>query len=442
MTSTFKRYDQMDADFFRRIILGEDVETNEDSVQADTTRPMGLMTPETGVREPSLERALGPRDPSQRMDPNLRSTSDNILTRAASALGAFSTDRQQVADAIVPRQEDPPQIDLSEWESLPPLEETLDLRRSAAVDAQLQAMNRDAVGIRESLRPSVTDAGGADVDEKAARTREAMQESDAVEQPTEETSDASWGDRVIKFENGQPSVVVDELKQYASETFSDPISQAAFIATMEAETGNGETLIETGWGGNTPQEIMAEFGYEGNNASHMVARRAALRNLFASDDWKNANAATRGNMVFDIVYDDQYRGESYKLGNTQPGDGSRYRGRGLIQISGRANYRELGQAIGVDLEENPDLLITDPNVMLMATQEYLRNKNFSTRATDAASLASIVGHADDENNTKATARWNRALEIYKEITGQDYQGKTDSDPETSLVPRPRPNTQE
>lgn len=213
MTSTFKRYDQMDADFFRRIILGEDVETNEDSVQADTTRPMGLMTPETGVREPSLERALGPRDPSQRMDPNLRSTSDNILTRAASALGAFSTDRQQVADAIVPRQEDPPQIDLSEWESLPPLEDVLDLRRSAAIDAQLQAMNRDAVGIRESLRPatpaatqepdavnveestqgagiemvpsdeqpaedtpavSTTDSGGSGVDAKAASTRESI----------------------------------------------------------------------------------------------------------------------------------------------------------------------------------------------------------------------------------------------------------------------------
>ena len=208
MTSTFKRYDQMDADFFRRIILGEDVETNEDPVQADTTRPMGLMTPETGVREPSLERALGPRDPSQRMDPNLRSTSDNILTRAASALGAFSTDRQQVADAIVPRQEDLPQIDLSEWESLPPLEDTLDLRRSAAIDAQLQAMNRDAVGIRESLRPTQepdavnveqstqgagiemvpadeqptedtpvvngTDVGGSDVDAKAASTRESI----------------------------------------------------------------------------------------------------------------------------------------------------------------------------------------------------------------------------------------------------------------------------
>jgi predicted chitinase len=265
----------------------------------------------------------------------------------------------------------------------------------------------------------------------------AVSDSGTTEEPQQATDD-TWGSRVIKFENGTPSVVTEELKQYASETFSDPISQAAFIATMEAETGGGETLIETGWGGNTPQEIMNQFGNEGNNAQHMVARRAALRNLFASDEWSQADASARGDMVFDIVYDDQYRGENYKLGNTQPGDGSRYRGRGLIQITGRRNYRELGEAIGVDLEENPDLLITDPNVMLMATQEYLRDRNFSTRATSAASLASIVGHADDENNTKATARWNRALEIYKEITGQDYQGKTDSDPETSLVPRPRP----
>lgn len=45
-----------------------------------------------------------------------------------------------------------------------------------------------------------------------------------------------------------------------------------------------------------------------------------------------------------------------QLGNTMPGDGRRYLGRGLIQTTGRGNYRKAAGALGLPLEEEPELL--------------------------------------------------------------------------------------
>lgn len=44
-----------------------------------------------------------------------------------------------------------------------------------------------------------------------------------------------------------------------------------------------------------------------------------------------------------------------RLGNAHAGDGVRYAGRGFVQITGRANYRRLGQRLSVDLESHPEL---------------------------------------------------------------------------------------
>ena len=54
------------------------------------------------------------------------------------------------------------------------------------------------------------------------------------------------------------------------------------------------------------------------------------------------------------------------LGNTTPGDGYKYRGRGLIQLTGRANYRDFGRLIKVDLEETPDRASDGENAVRVA----------------------------------------------------------------------------
>lgn len=71
------------------------------------------------------------------------------------------------------------------------------------------------------------------------------------------------------------------------------------------------------------------------------------------------------------------------LGNVKRGDGRRYKGRGPIQLTGRANYRYFGEILGVDLEGNPERA-ADPDVGFRIAALYWTDRNLSSVADTAS----------------------------------------------------------
>lgn len=76
------------------------------------------------------------------------------------------------------------------------------------------------------------------------------------------------------------------------------------------------------------------------------------------------------------------------LGNTQPGDGVRYKGRGITQITGRANYKLMGDALGQDFINNPSLAAKFPWAALTAA-EYWKMRKIN-RAADRDDLRAVT----------------------------------------------------
>jgi putative chitinase len=85
-------------------------------------------------------------------------------------------------------------------------------------------------------------------------------------------------------------------------------------------------------------------------------------------------------------------GQAYEgradLGNTQVGDGKRYKGRGPIQLTGRANYREYGRRLGIDLESFPDIAAI-PSLGILTACTYWTVKGLNALA-DADDILTIT----------------------------------------------------
>jgi putative chitinase len=99
------------------------------------------------------------------------------------------------------------------------------------------------------------------------------------------------------------------------------------------------------------------------------------------------------------------------LGNTQPGDGVRFKGRGPIQLTGRNNYRAASEALGIDLVNNPTRA-ADPDVGFRTAAWFWNSRNLNA-AADAGNFDYITYRVNGGYNGKASrdAYYNRALQV-------------------------------
>ncbi len=121
---------------------------------------------------------------------------------------------------------------------------------------------------------------------------------------------------------------------------------------------SGNFLTNMFGGGSKKEKTSSSSGGGGFNESSL---KAAMDKAGYTDPTERAMflaqmAHESGNFRYDEEIHDgsNYEGRS-DLGNTQPGDGKRYKGRGYIQLTGRANYTHYGKKLGVDLAGNPEL---------------------------------------------------------------------------------------
>ena len=98
-----------------------------------------------------------------------------------------------------------------------------------------------------------------------------------------------------------------------------------------------------------------------------------------------------------------------RMGNLQDGDGWQFHGRGLIQLTGRENYENCGNGIGVDLINDPDLLLTPQYAALSAG--WFWNKHGLNLLADAQEYGTMTRRI----NGGTTALEERIAKITKAL---------------------------
>lgn len=118
--------------------------------------------------------------------------------------------------------------------------------------------------------------------------------------------------------------------------------RSAFLAQGLHETGGLSAMVESL--NYTPEALLVRFNAPGKQRfTRETAEQYGRTDAHRADQEKIANIAYANRMG---------------NGGIDSGDGFRFRGRGMFQLTGRDNYRECGKALGIDLVAHPELVET------------------------------------------------------------------------------------
>lgn len=171
----------------------------------------------------------------------------------------------------------------------------------------------------------------------------------------------------LAFENG------DAL--FAEHGITTPLRLAHFCAQAFHETGG--LTIEWESGNYSAERLVEIFGIGHHSAAVKVDEARRL--------------AHDGPAIFERVYGLGNPHKAHELGNMQPGDGWKYRGGGIMQTTGRSNYRRMGEKCGVDFEGHPELVLSAEHALKPALTEWTEgNLNAAADRNDITTITKRI----------------------------------------------------
>ena len=156
-----------------------------------------------------------------------------------------------------------------------------------------------------------------------------------------------------------------------------------FLAQAGHESTSVTTGIEFGAFEENLNYRISKLGVSSwNTYFYPVTDTIATPNKENPDDYRRSEGSDFVDVekFANYVYDDDNRSDSYKLGNTQVGDGYKFRGRGIFQLTGRSNYSTFNNFYRQNYDNtknlltNPGLLASDKKIAVISALWYFKNR--------------------------------------------------------------------